>query len=75
MIVDYSPERRQQVIAHLRDYTCCLRDLTPQARELNTVALLICDPDGAVSHSDLVAAYGDPSARQAARSILAKAGL
>lgn len=55
-----SPERRQQVIAHLRDHEHFLLPLTPQARELNTVALLICDDQGYVTHSDLTTAYGDP---------------
>lgn len=75
MTANYSPERRQQALRHLAEHEHCMLALGRRARELNAVALLVCDDEGFILESDLQAAVADPSIRQAARALLTEAGL
>ena len=75
MTANYSPERREQALAHLAAHEQCMLAVSRPARELSAVALLVCDDDGFVLASDLNDAMRDPSIIQAARALLTAAGL
>lgn len=75
MTANYSPERREQALAHLAAHEHCMLALGRSERELHAIALLVCDDDGFALASDLNEALMDPSVIQAARALLVEAGL
>lgn len=74
---DFSPERRAATLSYLRSDSIGPRvaALDPQERIVLAVSLLVCDDAGFATEATVRRSLKDPSVMQAARTLLAEAGV
>ena len=74
---DYSEVRRETALRYLQSevVTSNRRPMSRDAIELLVVSLLVCNDSGFISRAAVDSAMQDESAVNAARAIIAKAGL